>query len=90
MASAELFVEELGLRAFAYAWRAEEDETPSGVLFLGVRGAVSGGALEPVGAIGGGHGRTFEERRGAIVTGNTGRWGWQGWATQGRHMAWGK
>ena len=63
VAGAELVVEELGLRAFAYAGRAEEDETPGGVAFVGVSSAVSDGALQPVGAIAGGHGRTFEERK---------------------------
>ena len=80
MAGAELLVEELGLGAFAYAGRAEEDETPGGVAFVGVRSAVSGGALEPVGAIGGGHGRTFEERRLVVARGGGVR---QGWGTQG-------
>ena len=41
VAGAELVVEELGLRAFAYAGRAEEDETPGGVVVsVGVSSAV--------------------------------------------------
>ncbi len=81
MASAKLLMEELRLRAFAYAGRAEEDEAPGRVALAGGRSAASGGALKPAGAIGRDHGRTFEERSGATFSGSTERWGWQGWRT---------
>ena len=60
MAGVETFVEELGLRAFANAGCAEEDETPERIGRDGERRTLCGGALEPGGTIGlGGHGGTF-------------------------------
>jgi len=52
MAGAEAFVEELGLRAFAYAGSAEEDEAPARFAVGGLGSALSGRTLEPRGAIG--------------------------------------
>ena len=61
MAGTEFFVEELRLRTFADAGSTEEDDTPCGSVFLSLRSALSGRALEPSGAIRllGIHGETF-------------------------------
>jgi len=57
MAGAEALMEELGLRAFADAGSAEENESPAGDDGRGSGRALGGRALEPGGAVGlGGHG----------------------------------
>ena len=85
MAGAEALMEELGLRAFADAGSAEENEPPARDDGRGTRGAMGGRALEPGGAVGlGGHGGL-----GAAVvlglssSGNTGRGDAQGRGAQG-------